>query len=120
MMVQDIFPGSMGSDPFDLTNVNGTVFFNANDGVHGSELWESNGTAAGTVMVRDIAPGNTGSNPEYLINLNGILLFTANDGIHGPELWRSNGTLTGTAPWTRHRFQPLSILRGGLDHLLQR
>ena len=64
MMVQDIFPGSTGSYPFDLTNVNGTVFFNANDGVHGNELWESNGAAAGTFMVRDIAPGKTSCNPS--------------------------------------------------------
>ncbi len=38
MLVQDIFPGSMGSYPFDLTNVKGTMFFNAGDGIHGNQL----------------------------------------------------------------------------------
>ena len=36
------------------TNVNGTLFFAANDGTHGRELWKSDGTAAGTVLVKDI------------------------------------------------------------------
>ena len=40
-----------------LTNVNGTLFFTANDGTHGHELWKSDGTAAGTVLVKDIIPG---------------------------------------------------------------
>src|SRR5262249_11234704 len=30
----------------ELTNVNGTLFFAANDGTHGFELWKSDGTAA--------------------------------------------------------------------------
>ena len=32
-------PGSDGIDPAGLTNVAGTLFFTANDGVHGRELW---------------------------------------------------------------------------------
>ena len=43
--------------PGNLTNVNGTLFFTANDGTHGYELWKSDGTAAGTVLVKDINPG---------------------------------------------------------------
>ena len=46
------------SDAYNLTNVNGTLFFAADDGTHGNELWKSDGTAAGTVLVKDI---NTGS-----------------------------------------------------------
>ena len=37
-----------------LTAVNGTLFFRANDGVNGAELWRSDGTADSTVMVADI------------------------------------------------------------------
>src|SRR5262249_46566238 len=78
-----------------LTNVNGTIFFEAYDGVHGSELWKSNGTAAGTVLVKDIKSGTASSDPMTLINLNGTLLFVADDGVHA-GLWRSDGTAAGT------------------------
>ena len=58
-----------------LTNVNGTLFFTAFDGVNGSELWKSDGTEAGTVLVKDIAPGSYGANPTGLVDVNGYALF---------------------------------------------
>ena len=33
-------PGLAGSGPMDLTDVNGTLFFTADDGFHGRELWK--------------------------------------------------------------------------------
>ena len=96
MLVKDIRPGQSGSDPYNLTNVSGTLFFTANNGVSGKELWKSNGTAAGTVLVKDIRPGSAGSNPYFLTNVNGILFFQANNGVSGAELWKSNGTAAGT------------------------
>ena len=41
--------------------MNGTLFFTADDGVNGQELWKSDGTAAGTTLVKDIYPGHTAS-----------------------------------------------------------
>jgi ELWxxDGT repeat protein len=42
---------------FPLTNVDGVLYFNLQDSTSGTELWKSNGTAAGTSMVKDIWPG---------------------------------------------------------------
>jgi trimeric autotransporter adhesin len=94
--VKNIRPGAEGSDPQHLTDVNGIVYFTANNGVNGTELWKSDGTAAGTVMVKDIFVGETGSEPSQLTNVNGILYFVADDSQHGIELWKSDGTSAGT------------------------
>ena len=102
VMVKDIYPGSGGSFFFysmDWVADNGTLFFAANDGIHGEELWRSDGTEAGTVMVKDVRPGIEGSidgNYLSMIAANGTLFFSANDGIHGEELWRSNGSEADT------------------------
>src|SRR5262249_58397786 len=85
-------PRPAGSYAGYRSDVNGTVFFAADDGVHGTELWKSDGTAAGTVLVKDIFPGWQGSGPSNLTNVNGTLFFTAN----GYELWKSDGTAAGT------------------------
>jgi ELWxxDGT repeat protein len=77
--------------------LNGTLFFVANDGVAGVELWKSDGTEAGTLLVKDIRPGPGSSlAPLPLGELNGTLFFPADDGITGMELWRSDGTEAGT------------------------
>ena len=55
IMVKDINSGSSSSSPADLTAVGNTLYFVANDGTNGYELWKSDGTASGTVMVKDIA-----------------------------------------------------------------
>ncbi|MGY6536766.1 MAG: ELWxxDGT repeat protein, partial [Pararhodobacter sp.] len=41
------------------------VYFSADDGVHGRELWVTDGTPVGTRMVRDTAPGPQGGLPGY-------------------------------------------------------
>ncbi|HEX3924989.1 MAG TPA: ELWxxDGT repeat protein [Streptosporangiaceae bacterium] len=92
-LVADIAPGAAGSDPQDLTVMNGELFFSASDPVHGRQLWESDGTAAGTVMLTDV-PG--GADPAGLAVADGVLFFSARDAQHGRELWKSDGTAGGT------------------------
>jgi ELWxxDGT repeat protein len=84
--VADLNPGSGRSNPANLTNVNGVLFFTANDGADSTELWKSGRAAAGTVMVADIEPGSANSSPLWLTDLNGTLFFSAADGTHHREL----------------------------------
>ena len=76
--------------------MNGTLFFHAVDGVHGDELWKSDGTAAGTVLVKDVDPGGSGSYLEYVTNVNGTVFFVPEEGFNGVELWKTDGTEAGT------------------------
>jgi ELWxxDGT repeat protein len=62
-LVKDIRPGLSTSYPSYLTALGNTLFFTADNGVNGLELWKSNGTAAGTVLVKDIRPGSSYSPP---------------------------------------------------------
>ena len=102
VLVKDIYPGSPGGVPLPwlpqwLTNVNGVLFFSANDGVNnGDELWKSDGTAAGTVMVKNIYPLTFSQNPLNFTNVNGVLFFSVDDYVNGGELWKSDGTAAGT------------------------
>jgi ELWxxDGT repeat protein len=65
----------------------GRMFFTADDGVHGFELWQTDGTAAGTRMVADLKPGPAGSAPAGMTQAGGLLFFAADDGLVGDQLW---------------------------------
>jgi ELWxxDGT repeat protein len=95
-LVKRINSGSTDSYPHELVSVKNQLFFVANDGVLGAELWKSDSTAGGTVLVKDICPGACDSSPSNLTDVNGILFFAASDGTSGIELWRSDGTSAGT------------------------
>jgi len=107
--LMDINPGSSSSSPFILYNYgtsgdgtttlyNGKIFFMADDGTHGNELWTTDGTTANTKIVKDIQPGSGSSmdgSTGYLYTSSG-LYFATDDGTHGMELWKSDGTSGGT------------------------
>lgn len=91
-------PGREGSDPLHLTwePTRSLLFFSADNGLSGRELWSSDGTTAGTSMVIDTCPGVRGSGPSYLIAWEGLIYFQADDCSAGPELWVSDGSAEGT------------------------
>jgi ELWxxDGT repeat protein len=107
----DIRPGPPGSEPMELVHGDGVLFFTADDGSTGRELWRSSGTrGSGTFLVKDVRPGGAGSNPMGLTRVGDFLFFSADDGVHGRELWRSDGTTAGT--------YMVKDIRPGLDSAL--
>ncbi len=79
----------------ELVRVNSEVYFRASDGIHGFELWKTDGTAAGTHRVADILPGGRSSSPANLALAGEALYFSARDA-RGNELWKTDGTEQGT------------------------
>lgn len=77
-----------GSDPQDLTPVGSTLFFSADDGVWGRELWQTDPPYSHAGMAVEIRAGAQGSNPEKLVSIGSTLFFRANDGKVGIELWK--------------------------------
>jgi ELWxxDGT repeat protein len=85
---KDIRPGPDGGVgwPVEVAALDDYILFGANDGVHGAELWRSDGTEEGTFLVRDIVPGSAGSVRAYF-----SALFGADC-----SLWVTDGTEQGT------------------------
>jgi ELWxxDGT repeat protein len=76
---------------------NGRAVFVADDGVHGTELWVTDGSAAGTSLVKDIHLGSQGAYLHHFAAIgNGQAVFSADEGINGIELWVTDGTSLGT------------------------
>src|SRR5690606_24298129 len=100
-LLKDINPGpgaGVGANPSDKAFFgiyNNLLFFAADDGSTGTELWVSDGTEAGTVLLKDLNPSGS-SDPKEFTQYNGKLYFSADDGTNGPELWETDGTEAGT------------------------
>jgi ELWxxDGT repeat protein len=115
-VIKDINPldSSTTSNPFYLTDVNGTVFFAATDGVNGRELWKTDGTTSGTQLVEDINPGSSGSLMSSLTAFAGKLYFmNVNFTDFRNYLWVSDGTAEGT-----HAVEDPGIVNVGVGDML--
>ncbi len=93
-LVKDIWEGEKGSNLFQLVDLEGTLFFIADDGIHRSagywpgasrSLWRSDGTEAGTMLVKQL-------NVRWLKTAGRLLFLTTLD----DELWVSDGRSEGT------------------------
>ena len=79
-----------------MAAIGSAIYFQAGDGLVGSELWKSDGSAEGTVIVKDINLGSGSSSPAYLTTIGSTLYFQAADAATGSELWKSDGSASGT------------------------
>src|SRR5437588_9403444 len=82
--------------PENLTVVGDRMFFTADAGGFGRELWQTDGTPQGTSLVKDINRGPGSSNPQNLTAVGNLMFFTATDPSGRNSLWRSDGTPAGT------------------------
>ena len=86
-----------GSGPSDFTELNGLLYFVAEDFTYGREIWVTDGTSDNTLRLKDINPGVSNSlQGANFVEYQGKLYFTANDGTTGSELWFTDGTSDGT------------------------
>ena len=72
------------------------TLFSATNGSNGTELWITDGTAAGTQMLMDIYPGFAGSGTKSFQMVDGKIVFVAGNAASGSELWTTDGTAAGT------------------------
>lgn len=102
--IADIRSGALGSDPTALNVARFTVvipatqivYFVADDGMNGRELWRTDGR--GATLVADIREGALGSDILEIATFDAYAFVGANDGNLGAELWASSGTRDTPAP----------------------
>jgi ELWxxDGT repeat protein len=79
--------GTVAYSPSYIVNDNGLLVFEASDNTgDGWQLWQSDGTASGTLLTAVIYPGNS-SYPQNLGVAGSQVFFSATDAYHGFELW---------------------------------
>jgi ELWxxDGT repeat protein len=88
--------GTASATPANLTAFAGKLYFTFATAASGTELWASDGTAAGTKMVADVEPGTASSAPASLTVVGSSLFFQDTD--YGGKFgwWRTDGTAAGT------------------------
>ena len=85
----DILPGNLSSHPTFFMLFEDRLFFQADDGAHGPELWildvsspenptvPKEQSSLAPSMFMDLLPGSVGSYPSYLIQHNGSMFFSS-------------------------------------------
>jgi ELWxxDGT repeat protein len=78
------YPGP-AHEPFFVAGPDGYVYFQATTAAEGTELFRSDGTAAGTGLVADFVPGTGDSIPGPFLTVGGRLFVAANNPVYGRE-----------------------------------
>lgn len=89
-LVADINP-SGSSSPGSFEAFNNELYFGADDGTHGVELWKYNPTTEQVTRITDINSGLGNSGINYITLFNGALYFNGYDGTSS-ALWKYDGT----------------------------
>jgi LruC domain-containing protein len=96
----DIYAGAGSSYPTNMTLYSGVLYFSANDGTNGKQLWRYDGTSVTRVSL--INPGMDlyqGLSPAYLTVYNGSLYFQGiTDTSPAVQLYSYNGSGAPSAP----------------------
>ncbi|HEV7331569.1 MAG TPA: ELWxxDGT repeat protein [Flavisolibacter sp.] len=112
----NISSGITTTNYFVMYPLNGKMLFMANDGVHGEEIWSTDGTEAGTFLLKDI---NAEAAVSFISLFSGVkvgnrLIFSAYQQETGAELWETDGTTAGTKIFK----EILPSMDGGIPMLL--
>lgn len=90
-LVKDIRSGATGSVLSGFVIYSNNLYFKANNGTNGSELWKSDGSTLGTNMFADYNSGSGNFNPTNLVELNGKLYFSGLTTTYGSEIYSFDG-----------------------------
>lgn len=96
-MLKDVNPSSQDSIEYhaqlrSLFVWGSTLFFAADDGVNGRELWKSDGSSAGTVLLNDFISGSGDSNPRKFTSFGSKMFLAVDNSDEGSELFTYDGT----------------------------
>jgi ELWxxDGT repeat protein len=72
------------------------MFFAADDGVIGNEVYVSDGTPGGTHLLQDIRPGPAHSSVHQFVSFKGLVWIASAVG----GVWKSDGTTAGTVKYS--------------------
>jgi|GEM_PF-3463370 ELWxxDGT repeat protein len=89
-LLQELQSGSRGSYPDNFTIAGALLFFTADDGITGKELWYTTGNPAATFRYYDAYPGGFSGSPSGLTAVDDKLFFLADNSFAAGDLYVSD------------------------------